>query len=178
MITTERLKFLSPSDPYLQSSLVFAYKEREAFVFSISRLLAPFEYRIWIAIVVIFVISIFLILMTKLFPQKWRHFFIGGHLNRSPILNAWQSLLGKSIPNRFIANGRHFGNFARTLTMFWILLWFVIRSFYEGALYTNLQRNSLTSTYDTIDKVRASNCKVIAGGSTVPFIENLIKKER
>lgn len=177
-MTTERIKLLSPSDPYLQSSIGFAYRLREARVISLSRLLAPFEYHLWIVIVLIIVLSIIMILMTKKFPSKERHFFIGGRVNRSPVLNAWQSMLGKSIPNRFIANGQHFGNFCRTLTIFWILLWFSIRSLYEGALYTNLQTTHLTSSYDTIDKVRASNCKIITQGSTISFIEHLIKKDR
>lgn len=178
MITATRLKHLLPSDPYLQSSVGFVFKQREARIYSISRILTPLEYRIWIVIVVIFVLSIFIILLTKKFSRKWRHFFIAGRMNRTPILNMYQSMLGKSIPNRFIASGRRFGNFARTLTMFWILLWFFVRSLYEGALYTNLQRRSLSSTYDTIEKVRASGAKVITGSTTMSIMENIIEKDR
>lgn len=178
MVTTERVKFLSPSDPYLQSSIGFAYKEQQARHFSISRFLAPFEYRIWIVIFVILLLSILLIILSKKFSRKWRHFLIGGYLNRSPILNTWGLMVGKPISNQFIANGRNFGNFARTLTMFWMLLWFVIRSFYEGALYTDLQRNSLTSSYDTIEKVKASNCKIFAASATLSFLKNVINENR
>lgn len=116
--------------------------------------------------------------MTKKLTRKWRHFYIGGRMNRSPVLNMWLLLLGKSIPNRRIANGQNFGNFARTLVIFWILLWFVIRSCYEGALYTYLQRNVLISPYDTIEKVKVSDCKVLTGTSTYSFVENIVDQKR
>lgn len=104
----------------------------------------------------------FIILLTKKLTRKWRHFYIGGQVNRSPILNIWTVDLVKGIANPRITSGRNHGTFARTLLMFWILLWFVIRSCYEGALFNKFQNNRIESPFDTVDKVRASDCNILA----------------
>lgn len=99
-------------------------------------------------------------------------------MNRAPILNAWAVVLGKSIANSHIANGRSFSNFARSLILFWIILWCVIRSVYEGALYTFLQDYRPPSPYDTIEKIIASNGKIITSNVGYENIKHLVKRER
>lgn len=89
--------------------------------------LIPFNSSVWLTLLLIMYLSIFIIIMTKLFTNKWRHFVIRGRMNRAPIPNAWATVLGHSIHNPLIIiNGRSFGNFARTLTIDWIILWFIV----------------------------------------------------
>lgn len=178
MITYLRAAISSSTDPYVQSTLGFAYIKNEAHVLSIKRLLAPLKPIMWFAILTILFLSTFVILLTKKMTRKWRHFYIGGRMNRSPILNMWLSVLGKSIPNQRIANGQNFSNFARTLAILWMLMWLVIRSSYEGQLYTYLQRIRFEQDYDTVEKVKASNCKVLTETSKFFFLKDIIDNSR
>lgn len=99
-------------------------------------------------------------------------------MNRTPILNAWAAVIGKSIANPQISNGRSLSNFARTIIIFWIILWFTVRTAYEGALYSFLQVYRPPSPYETIEQVLASDCKIISYSPTYSTIKHLIKKER
>lgn len=177
-MTEERRRILSPSNAYIYNSMGFVYKPGSASIFPIDSLLAPFSGSLWLTLFAILSLSIPIILRTKNLSRKWRHFYIGGRMNRTPILNAWASCLGHSIANAHIANARSISNFARTLIIFWIILWFIVRSFYEGALFNYLQYNQPPSPYDTIEKVLTSNCKVITQPSFYADIARLVKKER
>lgn len=159
-MSKERNQILSPSDPILYVEVGFIYKSQHKQLSAIKNVLTPFNSSVWLTLLLITCLSIFIIIMTKLFTKKWRHFVIGGRMNRAPILNAWASVLGHSVHNPLIINGRSFGNFARTLTKHWIILWFIVRSYYEGTLYNNMQGYQ-SSPYDTVEKVLASNCQVI-----------------
>lgn len=160
LLTASRLEVLTASDAYVQTKVGLAFKERDVRIFLINRLFSPFRSLVWIIISILLLISIFVILMTRKLSQKWRHFYIGGRLNRSPILNMWHLMLGGSIQNRHIANGQNFSNFSRTLTFLWILLWFVLRCWYEGTLYFDLQRREVISSCDTVKKIETNNCMV------------------
>lgn len=176
--TETRSSFLLESDAILYSSLTFVYTEDKIQQLNIIRLFAPFKPYLWFIIWTIIFLTIFLILLTKKLTRKWRHFYIGGRINRTPILNLWAAILGKSIGNRRISNGRTIGNFARTLILFWILLWFVIRSCYEGVLYSKMQNNQHYSPFDTIEKIQKSKCKILLLPSAYPYLSRFIDKER
>lgn len=157
----ERNQILSPSDAYYHVQMGFIYKERRKILSPIATILTPFDASVWLTLVLILFLSIIIILMTKLLTRKWRHFYIGGRMNRGPVLNAWATVLGHSIENPQITSGRSFGNFSRTLTILWITLWFLVRSYYEGALYNYMQGVLPPPPYDTVEKALASNCKLV-----------------
>lgn len=150
----------SLSVPYLQSSLGFAFRENEVDS-PFTRITAPFQMQIWFIICVTLVATVVMILLTKKLSRQWRHFYIGGRVNRTPILNMWITVLGGPVCNPRMTNRRSFGTFARTIMMLWILLWFVIRSSYQGSLYDFLQRHRFSSSYDTIEKINKANCKIL-----------------
>lgn len=126
-----------------------------------TRLTAPFPLEIWLMIGGTLAAAIAMILLTKTLSRKWRHFYIGGRLNRTPILNMWMTVLGSPVCNPRMTNRRSFGTFARTLLMLWILLWFVLRNSYQGSLYNFLQRHRFSSVYDTIEKIYEADCKIL-----------------
>lgn len=136
--------------------------------------MAPFQDHIWLTISGVLIISIVMILLTKKLSRRWRHFFIGGRQNRTAILNMWTTVLG----NSQVINRHSFGTFARTLLMLWIILWFVIRNSYQGALYNFLQRHQFSSAYDTIEKIMKSNCKVVLSPNTPPFVQSSFDPSR
>lgn len=176
--TNVRSMFLVGTDPILYSSLSFVSKEPKFKLSNTIRLNAPFKFSIWFLICVIISLTIVLILLSKRLTRKWRHFYIGGRMNRSPILNMWLLVLGKSMTNPFIANGRYVSKFARTLILLWIILWFIIRSCYEGTLYSEFQSNQLDQTFDTIKKIQASDCKLFIQPSVYPFLETFFNSKR
>lgn len=157
--------------------MAFCYKENLAYL-SFIGLTAPFKLCVWIVISVVLFAATMIILLTKKLNQRWRHFFIGGRRNRTPILNMWTSLLGNCIGNPRIAHGFNYGTFARTLTILWIFLWFIIRNSYQGALYTYLQRQQPISPYDTIAKIRESNCRIMSTPSGYHILKSFIKHDR
>lgn len=177
ILSKERTQLFSPTNPYLQASIGFCFKETKAYS-PLTRLSAPFQYRVWIIIGSILFTSMVVILLTKKLSRKWRHFYIGGRMNRNPILNMWNSFLGMPIANRRISRGQNFGNFARTLTILWILVWLIMRNAYQGSLYTYLQSHRLTSPYDTVEKIRRSNCKILSTPSTYNLIRHIFSRDR
>lgn len=98
-------------------------------------------------------------------------------MNRTPILNMWNSVLGNSIANKHIAYGKKFGILARTLLFYWIILWFILRNTYQGALYTYLQSNRVSSPYDKIEKVIESDCKIVIPPTVDSFILKDVKDQ-
>lgn len=173
-----RSKIFSCSNPYLQGSIGFSYKEVDAYV-PFTRLTAPFTIQVWFVICILLIMSMMIILLTKKLTRQWRHFIIGGQVNRTPILNMWSSVLGLPICNWRICNGgRCFGTFARTLAMLWMIAWFIIRNSYQGSLYTYLQSHRVTSAYDTIEKIRTSGCKILATPTVVSLMDGLIDPQR
>lgn len=97
-------------------------------------------------------------------------------MNCTAILNAWAVVLGKSIADPRITRRRSFGNYARTITILWICMWFFIRSWYEGAMYSVVQSQP-KSPYDTIEKVLASDCKMLASIALYPTARELVSKK-
>lgn len=176
MLTKERSIFLAPSNPVLLASITFVFKENDAYVLSITRLLSPFQSNVWFAIGGIIIITMIITLLTKKIVTNWRHFLIGGRLNRNPILNMWSVILGNPISNPRMRVKRFFGTFARTLAILWIILWLIIRNSYQSGLYKHLQGHRFISNYDTVEKVQNSNCKIIVASYSIP--PGMIQKER
>lgn len=144
------------SSVYVMESQRFAIPPAKPIPYS-QRLLLPFDFTIWILIFSLLLTGIILILFTKLMKRRWRHFIIGGRLNRTPILNMFNSLLGGSVANRVMAsNLTNFGTFARTLLMIWILSTLVLRNAYQGSLFHHLQFPAMKSSFDRVDKIVAS----------------------
>lgn len=90
-------------------------------------------------------------------------------MNRTPILNLINVLIGNVIPNR-IMRGNDFTVFARTLTILWIFFWLIIRNAYQGSLYESLQSQRVNSPFDTVEKVRMSNAKINIISTAVSLI--------
>lgn len=158
--TLERINLMSYSVSYMQHSFIFAFSQNDLFATPLARLMAPFQNYVWISITFLISISIVVILLTKMLPTKQRHFIIGGHVNRTPILNMMNALIGNVIPNRRLAHRKYFGTFARTLTILWIFFWLIVRNSYQGSMYEFLQSQRVKSPYDTVEKVRSSNVNI------------------
>lgn len=131
----ERAKSIANSHAYMQSRIVFGFTESEKFTTSLERLMAPFRSCMWTSIGMLLIISIVIILLTKNLPSQRRHFIIGGRINRTPILNMINAIIGNVIPNQQMNKFQYFGVFARTLTILWIFFWLIVRNSYQGICF-------------------------------------------
>lgn len=81
-------------------------------------------------------------------------------MNRTPIMNMLNVLIGNVIANRNINYGSYIGVFARSLFLLWIFFWLVVRNSYQGSMFDFLQNQREESLYDTTEKVRLSNVPI------------------
>ncbi|KAG4073596.1 hypothetical protein HA402_000820 [Bradysia odoriphaga] len=161
MRTPLRSHYMVPSESYIQVALGFAVLPSEDISTPMERILAPFTMHLWECTSIFVTLAVVIILITKTMNRRWRHFAIGGHVNRAPILNLWNSFLGGSIGNPMFATARYLSTFARTLLVIWSTGCLVLRGSYQGALYDFMQREDLSSPLDTISKINNSDCDLI-----------------
>lgn len=152
---------MTPSESYMQVTLGFAILPSEDISTALERLLAPFSPILWITTGVSIGLAVIIISFTKKLTRRQRHFIIGGFRNSTPILNMWNSFLGGSIGNPRFARARYLNTFARSLLIIWLISCLVLRGSYQGALYDFLQRERLSSPYDTISKINESDCNLV-----------------
>lgn len=174
-----RNQFMTPSESYLQVSLIFAILPSEDIATSLEKLMAPFSRHLWQGTGLCVVFAAIIISLTKQLSRRQRHFIIGGRLNTTPILNMWSSFLGGGIANPQFAKARYFSTFARSLLMIWIIGCLVLRNSYTGALYDFLQRETMESPFDTVAKINQSDCKLVVENSAALLLESFsFSKER
>lgn len=167
MQTRNRSLWLSFGASHMQDISVFTFKDKYIRPSSLNHLMGPFSFNSWILIFTTLFVAALFILITKLLKVHHRRFLFGGKLHRTPILNALLLAIGGSISNRKMEKRYYFGTFARTLTMLWILLFFFIRSSYEGGLFTLFHQPPQIFKCDTFEKIRALQCKIIASEASV-----------
>lgn len=158
--TLERYTHLTVSDMYAVGYHRFAIPNTVYNVSSIEKLLLPFTPSVWLITIVYLFFAFVLILLTKLLKRRFRHFIIGGRMNRTPILNMFNILLGGSVTNSMMTNLRYFGTFARTIMMIWILSTLILRNSYQGSLFNHLRFSESISPYDTIAKILKSDIPI------------------
>lgn len=149
------------SQSYFQVGLAFAILPSEDISTPMEKLLAPFTTHLWESTVLCVTLAVIVILITKTMSRRWRHFVIGGRVNRTPILNMWNSFLGGGIGNPIFSMARYLSTFARTLLLIWSTGCLVLRGSYQGALYDFMQREEFSSPLDTISKINDSDCNLI-----------------
>lgn len=86
-LSEERVSVMSFTRSYMQHGFVFAFAENPILSTPIGQLLAPFQQNVWISIASLLAISVLFLLLSKNLPAHYRHFIIGGRMNRTPILN-------------------------------------------------------------------------------------------
>lgn len=175
--TPERDEVMAHSTYYTENVYVFAFLRDVVVSTPLWRLMAPFQLLVWISIAILLIVSIFIILALKKLSMNQRHFVVGGRLNRTPVLNLMNVIFGNVIPN--LENRRYFGVFARTLTIFWIFFWLIVRNSYQGGLYGYLHTKRNHSPYETVENVQKSNVIVNLVGTSGNYIpENFVSSER
>lgn len=174
----ERIQLMSYSHPYMQHAYIFAYSKSKKNSTPSTRLLAPFQYIVWISIAIILIASTLVILLSKKLSTRQRHFVIGGHVNRTPITNMLNVMIGNAVSNPKMKLRKYFGVFARTLFILWLFFWLIVRSSYQGSLYKYLQNQVLRSPYDTVEKVYLSGAEINVIQSAADLVPSIFKEDR
>lgn len=99
-------------------------------------------------------------------------------MNRTPILNMINILIGSVISNRRMSHQQYFGVFARTLAILWVFFWLVVRNSYQGALYGFLKTQRNSSQFDTVKKILESDVKINVLGSAKGLIPQIFNPDR
>lgn len=175
-LTMDRVNVMAYSQSYMKHAFIFAYAESTQLVTPLARLMAPFQGYVWLSIALLLAISVLVILLTKNLPKSQRHFIIGGRMNRTPILNMINAIIGNVISNPRMSHKMYFGTFARTLLILWIFLWLIIRNSYQGSMYEYLQSQRAQSPYDTVEKVRTSNVKINIISTAIELVPEGFKR--
>jgi hypothetical protein len=101
---------------------------------SIQKLLMPFSTFVWIGILSVFVISIIVVTVVKLFPDELSEIVLGGSMknHRLNVLNVFLGGSQHKLPKI---------TFARMLLMTFVLFCLVMRSSYTGSLFNMLKND-------------------------------------
>ncbi|XP_055524863.1 uncharacterized protein LOC129718272 [Wyeomyia smithii] len=110
-------KFASASSPYWQTQFVFVVPEELAAVSSLEQLVKPFQWLVWILVVVSLVVVYGVIFGLNHSPV--------GRFDRYPLLALFRVIIGDSLPR--IPRG----NFFRFLLFLWLYYGLIIRESYK-----------------------------------------------
>lgn len=140
-----RLTVLSSTVPYFVAHIVLAIPPgREYSTFQ--KLIYPFKWSFWMAIVLCFLIAIIVIFIINLFSKNIQS-FVFGHGVQHPYLNLYVGFIGS--PQRKLPKT----NFARYLLMMLLIYALIIRTAYQSSFYNLLQTNDRHKEVQTIDEM-------------------------
>lgn len=169
-ITALRNNFMDPSNPYIFVPFVLMIPSSRNYT-SFEKLFLPFSPSLWIAVVLIFSISIIAIIGIKISSRKLRDLVIGPK-NRGPFLNMTNALFGGSLeilPKR---------NFARFLLMVLILYTLIMRTVYQGALFNNMQSEDRTTPISTVTELMRNEFNFYMTGTVTEHVKSLYLYKR
>lgn len=141
----KRLEFLDSTMPYNINHLVFVIPPGLTLT-AYEKLIFPFHFSLWIAILSCFIVGLLVICVIKHCPKAVKTFVFGTRVNH-PSLNMLVGFIGgtqKVLPRR---------NFARFLLMMFLLYSLVIRTVYQASYYHLQQSNACHKIVETIDEM-------------------------
>ena len=145
-------------------------------VSNLEKLFLPFRYLIWSSIVFCFGSGFLLVLGLQLFryhnERRGREVrrFVVGRRNPHPLLTMLNVWLGNSVHK---LPGR---NFPRFLLMMWVLLAFVLRSAYQGALFDILRLKKSIAPVDTLEKMVEAKYQIYVSNRLEKYVRQMDQK--
>lgn len=160
-----QMKDLDSSSAYFSLPLVFAIPFGEKYS-PFEKLLQPFEYIVWILILVTLSFGICVIFVINWKLRRIRNFVYGTDVE-NPIINMLIAIFGLSqtkLPK---------GNFARFLLMIFLLFCLVQRNLYQGALYIFLQSDGRHKEVQSLEEMVSKNFEYHMFDSYSEFTESM-----
>ncbi|GAB0099903.1 hypothetical protein DMENIID0001_157970 [Sergentomyia squamirostris] len=158
---------LSVSIPYFSNPLLLLIPPGRPYS-PVEKLFLPIKYIIWSCICSIFVLSAILVTLSQFWTPNRRIFVFGPH-NYYPFLNTFNVFLGGPVhimPTR---------NFARYLLLLWIVTSLVIRSSYQGALFSVIKNRRTANSLDTLEKLYRKGYKIYGVEGTRKFFISMTR---
>lgn len=137
------------TQPHVFRSICFAIPVGQPFD-AYEKLILPFDDDVWILILLTFLIAFFTIVVLRLFHPRIRNFIIGQNIS-TPALNVVMIFFGISqisLPGR---------NFARFLTMTFILYCMIIRTAWQGKSFEFMQKDMRKPEVKSIEEMIQNN---------------------
>lgn len=147
-ITYIRTKFMSSSESYHTLPMVLIIPPGAPYS-KFEKLFQPFEGTVWLCLIVTFSLAFLIIAVVQFQPKRVIKDYIIGRTNSRPYLNIIEIFLGGC------AHGNPSINFTRVLLMIFILFCLVIRSLYQGSLFTFMQMDNRAKEVQSIDEMMA-----------------------
>lgn len=147
--TVERSKRFTASFPYAYTSVVFTTPHGPPFT-PLEKLMLPFEPLVWLGVLIVICAALSVTIYMADCPKKWRDFVFGKN-NQTPFLNFVSVTLGGVVTQPPLRN------FARTLFIIWLLGSLVLRSSYQGALFSFIQSQKSAVEIESLEKLAQFN---------------------
>lgn len=169
---------LLAGNDHMQMDLGFSFRNRLDRETPLARMFAPLHVHIWMTIAGLMGAATIIILLMKNMSAAKRCFVIGGRVNRTPVYNMVCVALGGNIANQRMRSLRHFGTFARTLAMIWMLAFLILRNAYQCSLYDFLHTQKVTSPFDTFEGIKESDASLYIDNNSFVFLSQFFDKKR
>lgn len=148
--TIERSKRFTSSFPYAYTSVVFTTPHGPPYT-PLEKLLLPFDSPVWACILIVTVATLIVtIYVNGCCSTVWQD-FVFGNQNQTPFLNFINITLGGVVTQAPVRN------FARTIFLIWLLGSLILRSSYQGALFSFIQSQKSAVEIESLDKLAEFN---------------------
>lgn len=162
---------MDASEVYYQSRLVLLIPPGRPYS-SFQKLFRPFDKITWITLVICFVFGfIFIISLKTSSEMKYRDLIVGFR-NRYPFFNMVIIFFGGGVTKLPIYS------LARNLILIWMFGSLVLRSLYQGSLYTHLQQSKIAPPLDTITKLIDHDYLIYTNPSAVGYFDGWPKIDK
>lgn len=161
--TIERANEFTASFPYAYASVVFTTPPGPLFT-PLEKLKLPFNSSVWFCVLFICGAAILTTILVFSSAKKWQD-FVFGERNQSPFLNFINVSLGGAItraPHR---------NFARTIFLIWLMGSLILRSSYQGALFSFLQSHKSPVDITSLEQLAQFNFTIYSSVQILRLLE-------
>lgn len=159
------------SEVYYQSKLVLIIPPGKPYS-SFQKLFRPFDFLTWITLGACFSFGFIFIISLEYTTDTYYRDMIVGLKNRYPFFNMVIIFFGGAVTPFPVYT------LARSLLIIWMLGSLVLRSLYQGSLYTHLQQSTVLRPYDTIQKLIDNDYLIYAILTGKIYFENWPKIEK
>lgn len=161
--TIERSEQFTASFPYAYTSVVFTTPHGPPFT-PLEKLMLPFEPMVWMCVLIATGIASCVTIYMSGRSKRWRD-FVFGRKNHTPFLNYINITLGGGVTQPPVHN------FARTIFMIWLLGCLVLRSSYQGALFSFIQSQKSAVEIESLEKLAQFNFTIYSSAEILRLLQ-------
>ncbi|XP_055910412.1 uncharacterized protein LOC129944774 [Eupeodes corollae] len=158
--------YFNPTNGYYLSDYCIILSSKREKLPPITKLLFPFTFSVWLYVMIYFGAGALVALGAKWLADHVRDFILGS-MNRIALYNMFYTAIGGGV-HRIPGT-----NFARFLLCTWMLLWLVLRSGYQSALFNFIRMDISLPPPDNIDDVLKDNYRILLTPAVYKVLDKL-----